>query len=63
MRLAGSVPAEKTFNRLSNDCRNPWAIWLRQLLPVHNIKILITYQFGNLKIIVCFEFHTGMELL
>jgi len=33
---AGSVPAEWTSNLLSNDCRNPWAIWLRQLFLYKN---------------------------
>ena len=38
---AGLVPAEYTFSAGLNDCRKPWAIWLRQLLPVQRIRILI----------------------
>jgi hypothetical protein len=40
---AGNVPAECTSIFLSNDCKKPCAIWLLQLLPVHNIKIFIAY--------------------
>lgn len=40
----GSVPAEQTIRFLSKDCNQPCAIWLRQLLPVHNINI---FTFGN----------------
>ena len=35
----------KDIKRESNDCMKPWAIWLRQLLPVHKISILIVYAF------------------
>ena len=39
--IEGFVPAEKTSMFLSNDCKKPCAIWLRQLLPVQRIKIFI----------------------
>jgi hypothetical protein len=37
----GTVPAEKTFKPWLKDFKNPSAIWLRQLFPVHKINIFI----------------------
>ena len=34
------TPAERTYRVGSIACRNPWAIWLRQLLPVQSTRIL-----------------------
>jgi hypothetical protein len=39
----GNFPAECTLIFLSNDFKKSCAIWLRQLLPVHNINIFIDY--------------------
>ena len=47
---AGLVPAECTSILLLNDCRKPWAIWLRQLFPVQRIRILICVQLFCLEV-------------
>src|SRR5665647_2744347 len=45
-----SVPAEQTIRFGSNDCKKPCAIWLRQLLPVHKIKIFILFTFTIIEV-------------